>query len=383
MAEAATSVIGRRAVSAGIDPQRSRVICDPRRSVPVHPNGRKASTRPHAIQDDRTDAMNMIATQAEFNHVVAFEVSKEELVVHRLPADEQTTIANSAQAVRRLLTAEIKRLRKATGSRLLVVCEATGGYERHVLETAVSLGIASHRAHGSRVRFFARYLGISAKTDGIDARLLAGYGLKSDRLRLYTPPSPEEQALKDLKARRDEIQAMMIAEGNRLEHARHASVVRSLKQHLAALKKTFDSLEREIAGLLRSCEALGRKAKLMRSVIGVGPVTAATMLAYMPELGTLSKGEAARLAGLAPINRDSGKLSAPRHIEAGRGAVRRCLYMAALVAMQANPVMRSFAQQLKVRGKPFKVVVTAVMRKLVVTLNAIVRSGEPWRALKA
>lgn len=281
------------------------------------------------------------------------------------------------------LSAEIKRLRKSDGSRLLIVCEATGGYERHVLEAAVSLGISCHRAHGSRVRFFAKYLGISAKTDGIDARLLASYGLSSARLRLYMPPSPEERALKELKARRDEIQAMIIAEGNRLEHATHASVLRSLKQHLAALKKAFDHLEHEMAGLLRSCEMFGRKADLMQSVIGVGPVTATTMLAYMPELGSLSKGEAARLAGLAPINRDSGKLSAPRHIEAGRGAVRRCLYMAALVAMQANPVMRCFAQQLKARGKPFKVVITAVMRKLVVTLNAILRSGQPWRGLNA
>lgn len=327
--------------------------------------------------------MTMIATQGEFNHVVAFEVSKADLVVHRLPADTQCVIANTSKAAIRFLASELKALRKQPGAHLLVVCEATGGYERHVLEACVSLGISCHRAHGSRVRFFARYLGVSAKTDGIDARLLAVYGLRSELLRLYAPPSPEEQALKDLKTRRDEIQAMMIAEGNRLEHARHASVVRSLRQHLAALKKAFDGLEREIAQLLRSCEMLGRKATLMQSVIGVGPVTAATMLAYMPELGTLSKGEAARLAGLAPINRDSGKLSAPRHIEAGRGAVRRCLYMAALVAMQANPVIKTFAAQLKSRGKPFKVVATAVMRKLVVTLNAILRSGQPWRARNA
>jgi transposase len=327
--------------------------------------------------------MSMIATHGEFNHVVAFEVSKAELVVHSLPADRQCVIANTAKGVSRLLTSELKSLRKQPTARLMVVCEATGGYERHVLEACIALGIACHRAHGSRVRFFAKYLGFSAKTDSIDARLLATYGLRSERLRLYVPPSAEEQALKDLKARRDEIQAMMIAEGNRLEHARHASVVRSLKQHLAALKKTFDGLEREIAALLRSCQTLGRKAKLMQSVKGVGPVTAATMLAYMPELGTLSKGEAARLAGLAPMNRDSGKLSAPRHIEAGRGAVRRCLYMAALVAMQTNPVFRDFAAKLKSRGKPFKVVVTAVMRKIVVILNAILRSEEPWRAKTA
>ena len=188
--------------------------------------------------------MKMIATRAEFNHVVAFEVSKQQLVVQRLPADEQETIANSAQAVRRLLRAEMKRVAKVEGAALLVICEATGGNERHVLEVAIELGLACHCAHGSRVRFFAKYLGFDAKTDGIDARMIASYGLRSERLRLYAPPSPEEQALKDLKARRDEIQAMMIAEGNRLEHARHATVVKSLKQHLAALTSAYGQSER-------------------------------------------------------------------------------------------------------------------------------------------
>jgi len=327
--------------------------------------------------------MKMIATHGEFNHVVAFEVSKAELVVHSLPADTQCVVANTAKAAGRVLTKMLKTIRQRSDARLLVVCEATGGYERNVLDACVQLGIACHRAHGSRVRFFARYLGISAKTDGIDARMLALYGLRSERLRLYAPPTAEEQSLRDLKARRDEIQAMMIAEGNRLEHARHASVVRSLKQHLAALKKAFDGLEKEIARLLAACPAFARRTGLMRSVKGVGPTTAATLLAYMPELGSLSKGEAARLAGLAPINRDSGKLSAPRHVEAGRGAVRRTLYMAALVAMQCNKVLRAFAEQLKARGKPFKVVITAVMRKLIVILNAILRSGEPCRAAHA
>jgi transposase len=327
--------------------------------------------------------MSMIATHNEFNHVVAFEVSKAELLVHCLPADTQCVIANTSKAARRLLTAELKKLHKLANARLLVVCEATGGYERHVLEVCVALGIACHRAHGSRVRFFARYLGVSAKTDTIDAHVLARYGLKSERLRLYVPPSPQEQALKELKARRDEIQAMMIAEANRLEHARHASVVRSLKSHLAALKKAFDGFEKEIAGLIAACPVLARKTKLMRSVKGVGIVTAATLLAFMPELGTLSKGEAARLAGLAPMNRDSGRLSGPRHVEAGRAAVRRTLYMAALVAMQTNANLRGFAEALKTRGKPFKVVVTAVMRKLIVILNAILRTGQPWRYAQA
>jgi transposase len=322
--------------------------------------------------------MMMSPTQNEFNHVVAFEVSKDHLVVHTLPGDRQVRLPNTPTAVRRLLKAELKRNVSERLGALLVVCEATGRYERHVLAACVELGLKVHRAHGARVRFFAKYLGL-AKTDPIDAGVLARYGARTPRLRLYEPPSPEEAALKELKARRDQIQAMLIAETNRLEHAAHPRVRKSLKAQIAGLRKAFAALDAEIATLVRTHEAFARKARLMRSVKGVGPVTVATVLADMPELGRLSKGEAARLAGLAPINQDSGKTSGRRHIEAGRAGVRRCLYMAALVAMQCNPIIQRFAAGLSARGKSFSVVITAVMRKLIVILNAILRTGEPWR----
>jgi transposase len=325
--------------------------------------------------------MTMSPTQTAFNHVVAFEVSKHELVVHELPSDTQCSIANEPKAVRRLLRAKIKEHRSHLDA-LLVVCEATGGYERHVLEACVELGLACHKAHGARVRHFAKYLGLIAKTDPIDARVLALYGLRTEGLRLYQPPSAEESALKELQARRNDLMVMLNAEGNRLEHARQASVIRSLKAHIASLRKALKALEAEIAALVRKNESFARKVRLMRSLKGVGPVTAVTVLTGMPELGTMAKGEAACLAGLAPINRDSGKSSGPRHIEAGRAAVRRCLYMAALVALQCNPVIKAFAASLKARGKPFKVIITAVMRKLLVILNGILRTGEPWKHAK-
>jgi transposase len=265
---------------------------------------------------------------------------------------------------------------------LLVVCEATGGYERHVLEACVALGLACHKAHGARVRHFAKYLGLIAKTDPIDAYVLALYGLKTEGLRLYQPPSAEELALKELHARRNDLMVMLNAEGNRLEHARQASVVRGLKAHIACLRKALKMLEAEIAALVRNNDAFTRKARLMRSLKGVGPVTAVAVLADMPELGTLTKGEAACLGGLAPFNRDSGKSSGPRHIEAGRAAVRRCLYMAGIVALRTNPVIKAYAANLKARGKPFKVIITAVMRKLLIILNAILRNGEPWKHAK-
>jgi transposase len=325
---------------------------------------------------------NVTAIRPPFNHVVAFEVSKEQLVVHTLPDDEQCCIANKPQAVRRLLKAEIKRNCTGKLGPVLVVCEATGGYERHVLDAAIELGLAVHRAHGARVRFFARYLGLAAKTDPIDAKMLAQYGRQTEDLRLYTPPPPECEALRALQARRAEIQDMIIAETNRLEHARHKSVLRSLGAHITALKAAFKAIENEIAELVSETDSLKHKVRLMRTVKGVGPVTATTLLAYLPDIGQLTKGQVARLAGLAPVNDDSGKKRGPRHVEAGRSAIRRCLYMAATVAASSNPLLREFAGRLTARGYPFKYVITAVMRKLVVILNAVLRDGEPWKGAK-
>jgi transposase len=324
----------------------------------------------------------MAAIRPPFNHVVAFEVSKESLVVHTLPADEQCAIANRPQAVRRQLKAAIKRNRQDKLGPLLIVCEATGGYEGHVLDAAIELGLAVHRAHGTRVRFFARYQGLVAKTDPIDARMLAQYGHQTANLRLYVPPPPECTALRALQARRAELQDMIIAETNRLEHARHRSVLKNLRAHIAVLEAAFKTIEVEIAELVNATDSLRAKVELMRTVKGVGFVTATTLLAYLPDIGELSRGQVARRTGLAPINDDSGKKRGARHVEAGRNEIRRCLYMAALVAASRNPVLREFAARLKARGHPFKYLITAVMRKLVVILNAVLRDREPWKGAK-
>ena len=326
--------------------------------------------------------MTMNPASSAFNHVVSFEVAKDSLVIHVLPAEKQSIAANKPAAIRKALLAEMRRNAEDGLGALLVVCEATGGYERHVLAICLELGIAVHKAHGSRVRYFARYLGLLARTDPIDARVLALYGLKTADLRLYVPPAPEALALRDLRTRRDQLQQMLFAENSRLEHARHVSVSRSLKAHIASLRKALAALEAEIAACLKASETLSRKARLMQTLKGIGPATVAAILAYMPEIGAFTKAGAACMAGLAPMNDDSGKLKGPRHIEAGRAAVRKALYMAAVVAIRHNPVMRLFADKLKRNGKPAKVVITAVMRKLIVTLNAIVRSDEPWSHAK-
>lgn len=324
--------------------------------------------------------MSMNVSTSRFNHIVAFEVSKAELVVHTLPADRQQQIGNTAAAVRRLLKREQhSNLRQGLGE-MLVLCEATGGYERHVLDQAAALGIKLHRAHGSRTRLFARFNGRRAKTDKIDARLLALYAMSTAELPLYEPPSPEQQALRALRRRRDEIAKMLRMETNRTEHARLARLRTSLSRHRKWLQAELQAIEEEIELLIAQTPELNRKAGLMRSVKGVGPKTVAAILAYLPELGTLSKAQVASLTGLAPHAKDSGTQHNPRHIVAGRAALRTSLYMAALVAQSCNPKLRAFAQSLRARGKPNKVILVALMRRLIVILNAVIASGQPARA---
>lgn len=322
--------------------------------------------------------MSMNPTACMFNHVVAFEVSKAELVVHTLPADAQHRIANTPAAVRRQLRREQRANLKLGLGPLLVVCEATGGYERHVLAEACALGLAVHRAHGSRTRLFARFHGYAAKTDGIDARLLARYGL-TPNLPLHVPPSPEQAALRQLRQRRGDLQQMLRMELNRTEHASLKRLSTSLARHAAWLKQELKAIDAEIAQLIRQSPELDRKARLMCSLKGVGPNTAAAILAHLPEIGTLAKPTVAAICGLAPIANDSGQHNGRRHIAGGRAALRAALYMAALVARHHNPTIKAFADTLRTRGKPNKLILTAVMRKLIVILNAIVASGQPAR----
>jgi transposase len=209
--------------------------------------------------------------------------------------------------------------------------------------------------------------------------VLALFGLKTEGLRLYAPLTPEQETLIALRTRRDQIQIMLLAETNRLEHVRHASVSRSLKEHIASLRKALAALEAHIAAHIQASAALARKAALMRSLKCIGPGTATVLLAYMPELGTFNRAQAACMAGIAPFDDKSGKASLPSHIEAGRAAVRKVLYMAALTAIRHNRIMKSYAEKLRRNGKCAKVAITAVMRKLIVILNAMLREAEPWK----
>jgi transposase len=190
------------------------------------------------------------------------------------------------------------------------------------------------------------------------------------------------ESLRALKERRYDLQVMLQAETNRLEHVTEARVLKSLRASIGCLAKALKAIEAEIALLLQREEALARKAELMCTVPGVGITVATTLIAHMPELGTLPRGQVAALAGVAPYDDDSGERRGRRSIDAGRSAVRRCLYMAALVAKRVCPHLRDFAQRIISRGNPPKVAITAVMRKLIVIINAVLASQQPCHYAK-
>jgi transposase len=324
----------------------------------------------------------MPAVAARFNHVIAFDVAKNSLAVHILPSGESLEAPNTLAGARRLLKREHKRNAGQDLGPLLVICEATGGHELNVLEAACELGLACHRAHGSSVRAYATYRGQHAKSDPIDGRLIAEYGRDKPGLRLYQPPRPEEAALRELMGRRAELKDMIQAEQCRLEQADIKAVRRSLERHLNLLNKELAAIEKEIETLAQRDEEFSRRARLMQTLAGVGPVTAYMLLAFLPGIGAIPASTAVALAGLAPYDRDSGKERGRRRIFAGRGQVRACLFMAARAAIKHHEVFRSFAERLMQRGKPYKVAATAVMRKLIVILSAMLKADEPWKHAK-
>jgi transposase len=328
-----------------------------------------------------TSELNVIPRQ--YKHVLAFEVAKAKLFVHSFPVGETVEAANTAAAVRRLIKTERARNLLLGLGPLLVVCEATGSYSKPIIDVAAELGVDCHRAHGSRVRAFAKFRGTHAKNDPIDVRLIADYAVASRDLVLHRPPRPEQAELRELVARRTELRQMKEAENARLEHVSCKAVVDGLRAHLRLLERQITALDARIAALTAADGEFCEKSTLMQSVKGVGAGTAAALLAYLPELGSVSRSTIAALAGLAPFDADSGEKKGGRHIFGGRAEVREALYMAAVVAMRWNPHLAAFAARIKAKGEPFKVQATAVMRKLLVILNGVVASGEPCRMVAA
>jgi transposase len=259
----------------------------------------------------------------------------------------------------------------------LVVLEATGGYERSLVADLLGVGHPVVVANPRQVRDFARGIGRLAKTDRLDAQVLAQFAsLVKPQPRL--PASPEAVALAELVTRRRQLSDLMTQESNRLPMARHPDVRRSLKKSLRALQQQIDDLDRLIRRNIDSDDGLRRKDEIVQSFKGAGPGTSAMLLAQLPELGRLNRQQIAALAGLAPWDVKSGKWAGQSRIWGGRMPVRNMLYMTALSAIRYNPIIRKFYQRLESQGKKFKVAITACMRKILVILNTLVRNDCLW-----
>lgn len=249
-----------------------------------------------------------------------------------------------------------------------LICEASGGYERRLLEAAEQNAIKLSLVQANRVRQYARAAGTLAKTDEVDARMLCAFG-SALQPKSLAPLSAQQKQLRELETQRRHYSRMLIAEQNRLAQLNDKGLQRLTRRLLATLKKQMAAIDARITTLIAQDQALDEKAQKLTSIVGVGTRTAVLLLAQMPELGTLNRAQVAALAGLAPFNRDSGTLRGKRTIFGGRRALRSGLYMAALVAARHNRILRDFYQRLRTKGKPHKVALTAVMRKLLLALN--------------
>jgi transposase len=304
---------------------------------------------------------------------VGIDVAKESLAACVLPAGRRLTESNDRDGVGRLLEA------LPPVGQCLIVVEATGGYQRLVVAELIAAGHRTAVVNPRQVRDFARGLGLLAKTDRIDAEVIARFGQQASP-RVAQPASPESERLQELVARRRQLVELRAAETCRLDTASTKSVIKSVRTVIEQLGKLIRKLEKELADLVESDDQLQYRSRTLQSAPGIGLVTATTLVADLPELGRLKGNQISALVGVAPFNRDSGKFHGRRSIWGGRASVRSVLYMATLTARRCNPVIRAFGERLSAAGKPFKVVMVACMRKLLVILNALLKNNAAWNA---
>jgi transposase len=305
-------------------------------------------------------------------HFVGIDVSKAWLDVHIVPSGESFRLDNDAGGIERL------RRRLAALAPERVTLEATGGLETSCVVELAAAGLPVVVINPAQVRAFAAALGKKSKTDELDAAVIAAFAA-TIRPELRPLPDAETRALAELVARRRQIVAMIVAEENRLGAASSRQAVKSIRRLLAALKRELAAMDEDMDGHVRKSPMWLVRQELLTSVPGVGPTTARTLLAELPELGSLDRRQIAALVGLAPFTRQSGKWRGKSFIGGGRASVRTGLFMATLVAIRHNPVLKAFRNRLVGNGKPKLVAVVATMRKLITILNAIIRDQKPWQ----
>lgn len=306
---------------------------------------------------------------------VGIDVSKAQLDIGVRPTNQRWQVENSLEGIVEL----VKNLGELTPN--LIVLEATGGYEMAAAAELALAGLSVAVVNPRQVRDFAKSMGRLAKTDKIDANVLARFG-EAIRPEPRAIPDEQTQQLQALLTRRRQIIEMLVAEKNRTRLA-HKGVITGLMEHITWLEKQLDELDKDLHDLLKNSPIWREKDDLLRSVPGVGSVLATTLLAELPELGLLNRKKIAALVGVAPFNCDSGKMHGKRAIWGGRASIRAVLYMATLSSIRCNPVIRTFYDRLIQAGKQAKVALIACMRKLLTILNAMVHNHTHWESVLA
>ena len=302
---------------------------------------------------------------------IGIDVAKDTLEVKHSDATKSYERRNTARAARRLAES-LSELRVT-----LVVLESTGGYEQALVEALQARAVPLAVMNPRQTKSFAASLGRRAKSDPIDASVLCLYAERI-RPRPTEPISPEIKALRELSARRAQLVAMLTAEKNRKKGPLFASLADSIDEHIEYLERQVQSLSKDIQRVIEQDRNFRRKNEILQSVSGVGDVLAHTLIAELPELGKLSREQIAALVGVAPYDKDSGKHRGKRAIAGGRADIRSVLYMATLAAVRFNPRFKELYQRLINSGKRKKVALVAAMRKLIITLNAMIKSDSLW-----
>ena len=303
---------------------------------------------------------------------VGIDVSKGRLDVAVLGEERGWQVDNTQEGIANL----VQQMQEVCPE--LIVVEATGGYQRRVVEALLHAGLSVAVVNPARVRQFARACGLLAKTDKLDAQVLAEFGQRVQPRR-YEGKREAEKQLSALLVRRKQVEEMLKAEQNRLRTI-SPSLRGSVERIIAVLKEEKKRLDEQIRELMNEQKAWQEQSEILGSAPGVGPVTTATLLAELPELGKMDRKQIAALVGVAPMNYDSGKRRGYRKTKGGRGDVRSVLYMSTLVATRHNPLIRSQYQQMLKRGKLKKVALTACMRKFLTILNAMARDRQPFQS---
>jgi len=302
---------------------------------------------------------------------VGIDIAKEHLDIAIRPSGETWSISNDEQAVMELAQ-KLKEL-----CPVVIAMEATGGLEMCVASGLTIVGLPVAVINPRQVRNFAKSTGKLAKTDTLDAQVLAHFA-EAIRPEARFLSDEQGQKLQALVTRRRQIIEMLVAEKNR-SHASHKTIQKRVKEHIVWLETELEDLDKNLGQFIRESPVWREKDNLLQSVPGIGPITSSVLLASLPELGSLDRKKIAALVGVAPFNRDSGNMRGKRSVWGGRSHVRSMLYLATLTATRFNPVIKKFYTRLIEAGKKPKVAITACMRKLLTILNAIIRYSQPWR----